>query len=169
MYHRANIKLIILCLVALILFLTVWNSNDDEETVIAEPRSIEIVVHQKDLQAKKRYILLWTEDLHNDKWGLFGQTMNEEFFNECPVTDCIITADRNYMEQQKFDAVIFNAAEFHPNYKFPRVRSPHQLLVFGVFESPAKKKLFEVNDVTFNFTRKLGSSYAILHYLFNSF
>lgn len=109
-------------------------------------------------------ILIWTENSENDKWGLFGRTINSNFFNECPFKNCIITENRTYMEHYKFDAVFFDAVEFHERMQLPKTRSPHQVYLFGITEPPIKR-LTQIENLIFNYTCKLIRIQGIHHIL----
>lgn len=145
----SNNKFLVILISLLILVILFSNPEENQKSI--DSPLVDFILHQRNTEETTRHILVWTDDVHNDKWGIYGQTFNKDFFNDCPSSNCIITADRNFMDEYKYDAVVFNADEFHKDFTLPTKRSPHQLYVFGVAESPSRQ-LFEINNFVFNYT-----------------
>lgn len=144
-------KTIIYCIIAFTLLYIFWYLKSENGVSSPLPFSATYVEHKRDPLQKLRHILVWTDDAYSHKWGLLGQTMGEDYFHDCPMKNCIITANRSRLEDHKFDAIFFNVAEFHEGTKTPKSRSPHQFYVFGVTETPSKN-MVQINDLIFNFT-----------------
>ncbi|XP_040173950.1 alpha-(1,3)-fucosyltransferase C [Anopheles arabiensis] len=91
---------------------------------------------------RTRYILLYTSFFSERWWGLRAETLGPDYFayRHCPATDCVLTSNRQLLRAvADYDAVVFHVATGWDG-PLPAVRSPHQLYVAALMESPAHTK-----------------------------
>uniref|UniRef100_A0A182KFG3 Fucosyltransferase n=1 Tax=Anopheles christyi TaxID=43041 RepID=A0A182KFG3_9DIPT len=91
---------------------------------------------------RTRYILLYTSFFTEKWWGLLAETLGPDYFalKHCPVTDCVLTSNRKHLSSvTEYDAVVFHVATGWDG-PLPAVRSPHQMYVAALMESPAHTK-----------------------------
>jgi hypothetical protein len=102
-----------------------------------------------------KYILAYTENSNVESGGLWG-TVPENYFKEleCPEHRCILTNDRTLKKEHQYDAIIFNGTELNNITNFPEFRSPHQVYVFAMTESPPSNFQLEPTYILFNMTSK---------------
>ncbi|KAH8419770.1 hypothetical protein KR009_002291 [Drosophila setifemur] len=98
----------------------------------------------KDVQST-RTILLWNEFFGDPRWKLSWDTLGPQELREelrCPVYKCELSNKHDYLPSvDMYDAIVFHAAEMYPLLKpFPTRRSPHQMYVFSLMESPGETK-----------------------------
>ena len=81
-------------------------------------------------------ILFWNAILSDETLGLGAG----DIFRHCPVKDCLVTRDRNYVHPLDFDAILFYSADTMAS-DVPLSRSPQQLFVIVKMENPANYPL----------------------------
>lgn len=85
----------------------------------------------------KKVILFWNKFFESRYWMMPNETNGEEYLKsiQCPVTNCIFTHDKNFLDQSHlYDAIVFHSAEVWWNLDLPATRSPHQLYVSTILE-----------------------------------
>jgi hypothetical protein len=95
------------------------------------------VTNQKVPEKPLKYILQWTAP-QNVPFVYMGQGQEGFKSRNCPHTNCIVTANRDFLEDvTKFDVIAFSGPEVIriPNAYLPRHRSPKQKYVFASIES----------------------------------
>ena len=67
----------------------------------------------------------------------YGFCCGKEPFSICPVKDCYVTDDRNYLEDvSKYDVIQFHQRSTY-HWDLPKKRSPHQRYIMWYMESAA--------------------------------
>lgn len=109
-------------------------------------------------------ILFWNT-FFGDKNFYFGEG---DIFHNCPVNNCKITNDRNHLNVEEFDAILFHGNEMDEG-DIPTKRTARQFYVYVNLESPANRPIpYEYCENYFNLTMtyRLDSdvlwSYAII-------
>lgn len=83
-----------------------------------------------DLREEEKIILFWTPFFGHLKYNIgYGR----DPFKNCPVSNCATTNQRSFLNRSS--AVIFHPVEFS-DLDLPQARSPQQLWVFFMLESP---------------------------------
>uniref|UniRef100_A0A182SWT6 Fucosyltransferase n=1 Tax=Anopheles maculatus TaxID=74869 RepID=A0A182SWT6_9DIPT len=104
---------------------------------------------------RTRYILLYTSFFEEKRWGLLAETLGPEFFaaKHCPVTECVLTSYHQLLPSiTEYDAVVFHVATGWDG-PLPTLRSPHQVYVAALMESPAHTKhMLGLDGNYFNWT-----------------
>lgn len=104
-----------------------------------------------------KYILLWTQFFDNKSWYLESEHLDYRYFESisCPETNCVITNNIELKPIHLFDAVMFHGLQSNTT---PQYRSPHQVYVIGLLESPVvvKNKL-EQDRNFYNLTSKYST------------
>uniref|UniRef100_A0A182LY40 Fucosyltransferase n=1 Tax=Anopheles culicifacies TaxID=139723 RepID=A0A182LY40_9DIPT len=113
-------------------------------------------IEQYDGQVNRtRYILLYTSFFEEKHWGLHAETVGQEYFakKHCPVTDCVMTSYHQLLPSvTEYDAIVFHVASRWDG-PLPIVRSPHQVYVAALMESPAHTKhTLRLDGSYFNWT-----------------
>ncbi|XP_018055295.1 PREDICTED: alpha-(1,3)-fucosyltransferase C-like [Atta colombica] len=101
-------------------------------------------------------ILLW-KTLFGNKNFYFGQ--KEDFFRDCSFDKCKIFNDRNYMNVEDYDAILFHGNEMN-DYEVPQKRKTTQFYVYVNLESPANRKVhpkYQRNFFNLTMTYRLDS------------
>uniref|UniRef100_A0A182NZS3 Fucosyltransferase n=1 Tax=Anopheles epiroticus TaxID=199890 RepID=A0A182NZS3_9DIPT len=91
---------------------------------------------------RTQYILLYTSFFTERRWGLQAETLGPDYFamKHCPVTACVLTSYHELLPSiVEYDAVVFHVATQWDG-PLPAVRSPHQVYVAALMESPAHTK-----------------------------
>ncbi|KAG5320829.1 FUCTC fucosyltransferase, partial [Pseudoatta argentina] len=83
-------------------------------------------------------ILLWNTFFGNKNF-YFGEI--EDIFRDCPFDKCKIINERNYMNAEDYDAILFHGNEM--NNEVPQKRKTTQFYVYVNLESPANRKVHE--------------------------
>lgn len=135
--------LVFLIFISIIFF---WKSEKSASVVYVED--------DFDSLDDNRYILIWTEQGFGKKWGIDKNVMDNKFFEECPETRCVITNNRSFLPEHRFNAIFFNAAELTERSRIPKTRSPHQIYVFGMPNMPPKNPKNKFDHIIFNWTSK---------------
>lgn len=106
----------------------------------------------KNHQSNTKVILIWNICFDKPYCSL-GSGVNP-FINHCPVFDCYLTNDHNFMPIDQFDALIFHGPEFHPIFSlnYPSKRSEHQRYIYLSHETPIKYPVSHNLDGFFNLT-----------------
>uniref|UniRef100_A0A4Y0BNJ9 Fucosyltransferase n=1 Tax=Anopheles funestus TaxID=62324 RepID=A0A4Y0BNJ9_ANOFN len=92
--------------------------------------------------SRTRYILLYTSFFEEKRWGLLAETLGPDYFSmqHCPVTNCVLTSYHHLLPSvTDYDALVFHVATRWDG-PLPPVRTPHQLYVAALMESPAHTK-----------------------------
>ncbi|XP_050076119.1 alpha-(1,3)-fucosyltransferase C [Anopheles maculipalpis] len=104
---------------------------------------------------RTRYILLYTSFFSEKRWGLQAETLGPEFFamKHCPATNCVLTSYHQLLPSvTEYDAIVFHVAT-NWDGPLPTVRSPHQVYVAALMESPAHTKhTLSLDGQYFNWT-----------------
>ena len=81
-----------------------------------------------------KYILFWNEAYGSTKYGF---CCGRNPFSVCPVKDCYITDNREYLKDvDKYDVIQFHQRSTNEN-DLPGKRSPHQRYIMWYMESAA--------------------------------
>lgn len=99
------------------------------ESSIARYRLVQTT---QSFNSSQKVILFWTNFFKIRYWSMPNETNGEEYLKsiQCPVTNCIFTHDKKYLEDtHKYDAIVFHSAETWWKLDLPTTRSPHQLYV----------------------------------------
>lgn len=104
-------------------------------------------------QANTKVILIWNTCFDRPFCSL-GSGVNPFLNYHCPVFDCYITNDHNFMPIDQFDALIFHGPEFRPFFSlnYPSERSDHQRYIYLSHETPMKYPVSHNLDGFFNLT-----------------
>lgn len=85
--------------------------------------------------SESKIVLFWTKFFGDPYWDMPAEAFRSDFLEsvECPVTNCIFTANRNFLNHEhEYDAIVFHAAEWHFQHSdLPKTRSPHQVYIMG--------------------------------------
>ncbi|XP_016970672.2 alpha-(1,3)-fucosyltransferase C [Drosophila rhopaloa] len=99
---------------------------------------------QKQNARSTRTILLWSEFFGDPRWKLSWDTLGPQDLRDdlqCPVYQCEVTNQHDFLPMELYDAIVFHAAEMFPLLRpLPSQRSPHQAYVFALMESPGETK-----------------------------
>lgn len=125
-------------------------------TAVSKVNTDEIeIANTNENKLNLKYILQWTSPftvpfVYMDR----GRRCFVE--RNCSFTNCIVTANRSYLDDYiKFDAIVFAGPEvtgYHPDF-LPNRRSPHQKFVFATIESADNYPVCTNNfDGFFNWT-----------------
>ncbi|XP_018368722.1 PREDICTED: alpha-(1,3)-fucosyltransferase C [Trachymyrmex cornetzi] len=101
-------------------------------------------------------ILLWNT-LFGNKNFYFGQ--KEDIFRDCPFDKCKMFNDRNYLNVEDYDAILFHGNEMN-DYEVPQKRKTTQFYVYVNLESPANRKVhqkYQRNFFNLTMTYRLDS------------
>uniref|UniRef100_A0A182W662 Fucosyltransferase n=1 Tax=Anopheles minimus TaxID=112268 RepID=A0A182W662_9DIPT len=105
--------------------------------------------------SRTRYILLYTSFFKEKHWGLQAETLGPDYFAQkhCPVKDCVLTSYHQLLPSlTEYDALVFHVASRWDG-PLPAVRSPHQVYVAALMESPAHTKhMLRLDGDYFNWT-----------------
>ena len=86
---------------------------------------------EQEQEEEPKVILFWTKYYDREDFT-FGIGREPFIKAKCPVTNCIATADRSWLNRT--DAVLFHALQFD-NHDLPATRSSNQRFVFYLFET----------------------------------
>ncbi|XP_039453340.1 alpha-(1,3)-fucosyltransferase C-like [Culex pipiens pallens] len=131
--HRGRLAILLTSGISTFLFVRHYANSDKT------PASYDPIVEETPSQNNTKYILLYTSYFDFINWDRSKKTKGPDFFRstKCPVTDCVITSRPDLLPSiDSFDALVFNAAERWPQ-PIPPLRSPSQLYVAAILESPA--------------------------------
>ncbi|KYM94539.1 Alpha-(1,3)-fucosyltransferase C [Cyphomyrmex costatus] len=93
-------------------------------------------------------ILLWNT-FFGDENFYFGKG---DIFRDCPFDKCKVFNDRNYLNVEDYDAILFHGNEMN-DYEIPQKRKTTQFYVYVNLESPANRKVHQKYQKSFfNFT-----------------
>lgn len=98
-----------------------------------------IIPEEKSLvNSKPKVILFWTKLFKHRYFDMPNETNYEDYlkFLKCPVTNCIMTHDKNYLsEPHLYDALVFHGGDpWLITEGVPKTRSPNQIYVFLMME-----------------------------------
>ncbi|XP_038104882.1 alpha-(1,3)-fucosyltransferase C [Culex quinquefasciatus] len=113
--------------------------------------SYDQLVDERPEKNNTKYILTYTNFFTSNNWFLNEETVGEDFFryHQCPETDCVVTSRQDLLPSiAYFDALVFHGAE-EWRRPIPTLRSPSQLYVAAIKESPAHTKRDLAQDVDF--------------------
>ncbi|XP_055389812.1 alpha-(1,3)-fucosyltransferase C [Condylostylus longicornis] len=138
MQRTVPIIIILVLIVFFLLYYILYNS------AILNQYKILSNYQPKTYTKDQHVILLWTKFFAVPNWGLPNETVDHNYFikQKCPKTNCIITSNRDHLNSIiDYDAILFHGAEIFPIIQpTPLERSPDQLYVFAIQESPAETK-----------------------------
>ncbi|XP_018353589.1 PREDICTED: alpha-(1,3)-fucosyltransferase C-like isoform X2 [Trachymyrmex septentrionalis] len=123
-----------------------------EENYFANPQIRAKTYREKGIKT----ILLWNT-LFGNKNFYFGQ--KEDIFRDCPFDKCKVFNDRNYMNVEDYDAILFHGNEMS-DYDIPQKRKTTQFYIYVNLESPANRKVhqkYRRNFFNFTMTYRLDS------------
>ncbi|XP_011688878.1 PREDICTED: alpha-(1,3)-fucosyltransferase C-like isoform X2 [Wasmannia auropunctata] len=89
-------------------------------------------------EADVKTVLLWNT-LFGDRNFYFGKG---DIFYDCPFNKCKVFNDRDYLNVEDYDAILFHGNEMS-DYEMPQRRKPTQFYVYVNLESPANRKVNE--------------------------
>lgn len=92
----------------------------------------------EDKPVNNKVILFWTKFFEDPYWDMKAEAFRGDYLEsvECPVTNCIFTTDRNFLNHEhEYDAIVFHAPEplWDPK-DLPKTRSPNQVYIMGTKE-----------------------------------
>jgi len=100
-----------------------------------------------------KYILLYTPFFIQKDW-YFGLGQEPFVSHKCPVQNCFVTNNPNYLANQSdYDAILFHLRNFK-NFPDPMLRTPNQVYVMFLMESPLYSANFPYHQFksVFNWT-----------------
>lgn len=100
-------------------------------------------------------ILLWNS-LFGEKDFYFGKG---DIFRECPFNECKVFNDRDYLNVEDYDAILFHGNEMD-DYEVPQKRKAAQFYVYVNLESPANREVhhkYRKNYFNLTMTYRLDS------------
>lgn len=106
----------------------------------------DVIVRVKTYRERGIKTILRWNTFFGDKNFYFG---NGDIFRDCPVNKCEIFNDRNYLNVENYDAILFHGNEIN---KMPRRRKTTQFYVFVNLESPANRIVFRKYQKSINLT-----------------
>ena len=130
-----KLKTFLVILLLLPLFLLIINIF--HKYVLESSISRYKLVKLKNNKNDTKIIVFWTNFFGIPYWGMPAETNREDYLilNNCPVTNCILTHNKNYLESPHlYDAVVFHGAQNWLMLDLPKIRSPHQLYILSTLE-----------------------------------
>nr|XP_012217622.1 PREDICTED: alpha-(1,3)-fucosyltransferase C-like [Linepithema humile]XP_012217623.1 PREDICTED: alpha-(1,3)-fucosyltransferase C-like [Linepithema humile]XP_012217624.1 PREDICTED: alpha-(1,3)-fucosyltransferase C-like [Linepithema humile]XP_012217625.1 PREDICTED: alpha-(1,3)-fucosyltransferase C-like [Linepithema humile] len=113
-----------------------------------ENEFVEKMIDTKEYRRKgMKTILLWNT-FFGDRNFYFGEG---DIFRDCPINTCKIFNDRDYLNVEDYDAILFHGNELN-KYDMPARRKPKQLYVYVNLESPANRQVPSDFEDYFNLT-----------------
>lgn len=98
-------------------------------------------------------ILIWNSCFDSPYCDL-GNGVESFLNHDCPIYDCFVTKDRNFIPIDQFDAILFHGPDFYSMFSLnhPSKRSEKQNYVYFSLETPIKFPVSHNLDNFFNLT-----------------